>query len=214
MPAGRVGCPGAASGPTIRLRLLRSINPGTRSTYTLSPAPHISPTIGAAARYVSPNGTYRVCCRPGARINMMTSLPLLLASASPRRSQILSLLALPYQVCVSPVDEEATQKRYSGPIEDLAAWLAEQKALGALTLPEAAGYIVVTADTTVLLNGELLGKPRDTAHAREMLLSLRDRWHHVITGLAVSKITKCQIQVRNASCITPVLIPPYSAQDG
>ncbi|HYL45106.1 MAG TPA: Maf family protein [Ktedonobacteraceae bacterium] len=144
---------------------------------------------------------------------MMTSLPLLLASASPRRRQILSLLGLPYQVCVSPVDEDATQERYSGPIEGLAAWLAEQKALGALTLPEASGHIVVTADTTVLLDGEVLGKPRDTDHARELLLSLRDRWHRVITGLAVSKITNGQIQVRSASCTTPVLMRPYSEED-
>ncbi|MFL5704643.1 MAG: Maf family protein [Ktedonobacteraceae bacterium] len=144
---------------------------------------------------------------------MMTSLPLLLASASPRRRQILSLLGLPYHVCVSPIDEEATQEHYSGPIEGLAAWLAEQKALGALSLPEAAGHIVVTADTTVLLNGEVLGKPRDTAHARELLLSLRDRWHRVITGLAVSKITNGQVQVRSASCTTPVLMRPYSEED-
>lgn len=144
---------------------------------------------------------------------MMTSLPLLLASASPRRRQILSLLGLPYQVCVSPVDEDATQELYSGPIEGLAAWLAEQKALGALTLPEASGHIVVTADTTVLLDGEVLGKPRDTDHARELLLSLRDRWHRVITGLAVSKITNGQIQVRSASCTTPVLMRPYSEED-
>jgi septum formation protein len=145
---------------------------------------------------------------------MMTSQPLLLASASPRRRQILSLLGLPYDVCVSPIDEEATQKHYSGPIEGLAAWLAEQKALAALSLPEAAGHIVITADTTVLLNGEVLGKPRDTAHARELLLSLRDRWHRVITGLAVSKITNNgQVQMRSASCTTPVLMRPYSEED-
>ncbi|TMB81006.1 MAG: Maf-like protein, partial [Chloroflexi bacterium] len=55
----------------------------------------------------------------------LTTLPLLLASASPRRRQILSLLGLPFTVCVSPVDEEALQERYRGPNEGLAQFLAE-----------------------------------------------------------------------------------------
>ena len=97
-----------------------------------------------------------------------TTLPLLLASASPRRRQILSLLGLPYTVCVSPVDEEAMQERYQGPVEGLAQWLAEHKALEALTLAEAAGHLVITADTTVLLDGKVLGKPRDRDHAGEL----------------------------------------------
>src|SRR6266571_6676258 len=119
---------------------------------------------------------------------MTTALPLLLASASPRRRQLLSLLGLSYSVCVSPVDEDATQERYGGPSDGLALWLAEHKALGAMTLAEAANHIVITADTTVLLNGEALGKPRDKAHARELLLSLRGRWHRVVTGVAVSRM--------------------------
>ncbi len=144
---------------------------------------------------------------------MMISQPLLLASASPRRRQILSLLGLPFQVCVPPVNEEAMQERYTGPIEGLAVWLAEQKALETHKLPEAAGRLVITADTTVLLNGEVLGKPRDIAHARELLLSLRDRWHRVITGVAVSKNINGTIQVRSASRTTPVLMRPYSEED-
>src|SRR5712691_2403071 len=102
---------------------------------------------------------------------MMTS-PLLLASASPRRKQILALLGLPFRVCVSPVDEETIQERYQGASEGLAQWLAEQKALGALTLAEADGQLAITADTTVLLDGKILGKPHDKAHARALLLSL------------------------------------------
>src|SRR5438876_12301278 len=102
---------------------------------------------------------------------MTTTLPLLLASASPRRRQLLSLIGLPYTVCVSPVDEEAMQERYSGPVTGLAQWLAEHKALKALTLAEADNHLVITADTTVLLDSEVLGKPRDKAHARALLLT-------------------------------------------
>ena len=143
---------------------------------------------------------------------MTTALPLLLASASPRRRQLFSLLGLPYSVCVSPVDEDATQERYRGPSDGLAQWLAEHKALGALSLAEAANHIVITADTTVLLHGEVLGKPHDAAHARELLLSLRGRWHHVATGVAVSRIVNGEPEIYSASCRTPVLMRPFSEE--
>lgn len=144
---------------------------------------------------------------------MTTTLPLLLASASPRRRQLLSLLGLPYTVGVSPIDEEAMQERYSGPITGLAQWLAEHKALGALTLAEADNHLVITADTTVLLDGEVLGKPRDKAHARALLLALRGRWHHVVTGVAVSKSRDEKPEISSASCTTPVLMRPYNEEE-
>lgn len=142
-----------------------------------------------------------------------TTLPLLLASASPRRRQILSLLGLPYTVCVSPVDEEAMQERYQGPVEGLAQWLAERKAIEALTLAEATDRLVITADTTVLLDGKVLGKPRDRDHARELLLSLRNRWHHVVTGVAGSRLSNGKPEIYSASCTTPVLMRPYSEEE-
>jgi len=139
---------------------------------------------------------------------MTTSL--LLASASPRRRQIIASLGLPFTFCVSPADEEAAQERYRGPIEEMAQWLAKHKLASILNLPEAAERMVIAADTTVLLNGEVLGKPRDQAHARELLLSLRGRWHHVITGIAVSYLLNGKRQMHSASCITPVLMRLYS----
>ncbi len=142
-----------------------------------------------------------------------TTLPLLLASASPRRRQILSLLGLSYTACVSPIDEEAMQERYQGPVEGLAQWLAEHKAIEALTLAEAAGHLVITADTTVLLDGKVLGKPRDRDDARELLLSLRNRWHHVVTGVAVSRLSNGKPEIYSASRATPVLMRPYSEEE-
>jgi septum formation protein len=141
---------------------------------------------------------------------MTNFLPLLLASASPRRRQMLKILGLPYTVCTPPVDEDVAQERFPGPAEEIAQWLAKHKAAEALKLPEAAGRLVITADTTVLLNGEILGKPRDKAHARQLLLSLRGRWHHVITGIAVSHKIDGQHRLQATSCITPVLMRNYS----
>ncbi len=142
----------------------------------------------------------------GACIVTTNPLPLLLASASPRRRQIISLLGLPFTVGISPIDEDALQETYQGPVEKLGQWTAEQKALAIHTLPEAANRIVITADTTVVLDDEELGKPHDEEHARKLLLSLRDRWHHVITGVVVSTTIDGELRMLGASCDTPVLM--------
>ena len=138
---------------------------------------------------------------------------LLLASASPRRRELISLLGLPFILGVAPTDEEAAQAHYQGPAEGLAQWTAAHKALMMFTLPETAHYIVVTADTTVLLDDEVLNKPRDAAHARELLLSLRGRWHHVVTGVVVSAMYDGDLQLHGASCKTPVLMRDYSEEE-
>lgn len=139
---------------------------------------------------------------------MTTSL--VLASASPRRRQIIASLGLPVTFCVPPADEDVAQKRYRGPVEEMAQWLAKYKLAPVHTLPAFVDSMVIAADTTVLLNDRLLGKPRDEAHARELLLALRGRWHHVVTGIAVSYLLNGKRQVRSASCITPVRMRPYS----
>ena len=136
--------------------------------------------------------------------------PLFLASASPRRRQILTRLGLAFIACAAPVDEDAAQAHYRGPIEGLAEWLAKHKAAAALAMPEAADRLVITADTTVLLNDVVLGKPRNQVHARELLLALRGRMHYVVTGVAVSGSVDGKFQMRSASCITPVLMRAYS----
>ncbi|HEY0757546.1 MAG TPA: Maf family protein [Ktedonobacteraceae bacterium] len=142
--------------------------------------------------------------------NLKTPVELLLASSSPRRRQIINLLGLPYVTAVASEEEEAAEKRYSGVPENLALWLAKHKAGVALKLPEAAGRLVVTADTTVLLDNEVLGKPRDKAHAQQLLRALRGRWHHVITSVVVCATLDGQTVMHSASCATPVLMRNYS----
>ncbi len=142
---------------------------------------------------------------------MITSL--VLASASPRRRQMIASLGLPFTFYVPPADEDAAQERYRGPSEELAQWLAKHKLASVHTLPELADRMVIAADTTVLLHDKLLGKPRDEEHARELLLALRGRWHHVVTGIAVSYLLDGKRQMRSASCITPVLMRRYSEEE-
>jgi MAF protein len=144
---------------------------------------------------------------------MTKNVSLLLASASPRRRQIMTRLSLPFEVGVAPADEDAIQEHYHGPIAGLAQWTAAHKALMMLTVPEATGSLVITADTTVLLDDQVLNKPRDEAHARELLLALRGRWHRVVTGVVLAQMVDGTLQLRGASCTTPVLMRPYSDEE-
>jgi MAF protein len=82
-----------------------------------------------------------------------------------------------------------------------------------LMQPETTNRLIVTADTTVLLDDKVLGKPRDGEHARELLLALRGRWHRVVTGVAVSTLIDGQIHLRSGSCTTAVLMRQYSEEE-
>ena len=105
---------------------------------------------------------------------------LLLASGSPRRSELLQLLGVPFQIIVPHIHEE-TVRCASG--AKLASMLAEMKALSVEGQTDE--DIIVGADTVVVLRGQILGKPADAASARNMLAGLRRGAHQVITGLAV-----------------------------
>jgi len=111
----------------------------------------------------------------------MRNLPLLLASASPRRSQILQGLGLAHTVVPAGVEE--TPFPGEEPflhVERLARLKAAQGAEGH---PEA---WVLAGDTIVVLDGQILGKPRDEAEAEAMLLRLQGRVHRVLSALALS----------------------------
>jgi septum formation protein len=107
-----------------------------------------------------------------------TLVPLILASESPRRRELLSSLGLVFEVVPSNGNEPP-----AGPSETPAAYalrLAEQKAREvAARFP---GRAVLGADTVVAVQGELLGKPRDPADAKRMLALLAGRSHEVVTG--------------------------------
>jgi septum formation protein len=104
---------------------------------------------------------------------------LVLASASPRRRELLSAIGLEFQVAPSDIDETLL----SQPAGDMAIDLAFRKAMAVRpTYPSA---VVIAADTIVSIEARSLGKPESTDEAREMLSSLRDRWHEVTTGIAV-----------------------------
>ena len=106
---------------------------------------------------------------------------LVLASQSPRRSEILRQAGIPFTVRVAAVDETPIQGEKP---EDYAVRLAELKALAVPAGPDEA---VLGADTTVVIDGEMLGKPADEADARRMLERLSGRQHQVITGICLKR---------------------------
>ncbi|MGD9587539.1 MAG: nucleoside triphosphate pyrophosphatase [Pyrinomonadaceae bacterium] len=105
---------------------------------------------------------------------------LVLASASPRRAEILESVGWEFVKALPEIDE--TEREGESP-EDYVVRLAVEKA-GAI----AAGFprdTVLGADTTVVIDRRIIGKPRDLDEARAMLRSLSGRWHEVLTGVAV-----------------------------
>jgi len=111
---------------------------------------------------------------------------IVLGSASPRRRELVQLLGLELPVRIEASDADESIPPDLAPA-DAAEWLALCKAsnvrerLGA----EAEGTVIIGADTIVVLDGAILGKPKDAADARRMLGRLQGRAHEVITGVAV-----------------------------
>ncbi|HEU5440505.1 MAG TPA: Maf family protein [Ktedonobacterales bacterium] len=137
-------------------------------------------------------------------------LPLFLASSSPRRHQLLAAAGITFEPFVVAVDEDALTETYSGPLEHLGEFLACQKALAArdALAGQSKRGMVLAADTTVLLDGRSLAKPRDHDEAVRMLEALRGREHIVATGVALAPPAPAALT--SATAATRVLMREYS----
>jgi septum formation protein len=112
----------------------------------------------------------------------MTAPRIILASSSPRRRELLTLIGIPHVVQPADIDETVLAGEHPAPhAERLARGKA---AVVAAREPEA---IVIGADTIVVVDGDILGKPRDEAGAAAMLRSLSGRAHVVLTAVAVAR---------------------------
>jgi septum formation protein len=132
---------------------------------------------------------------------MITGAKLILASASPRRAEILRAVGWPFETLAVDIDESRRAGEEAVPyVERLARAKADAAGL------RAPGSTILGADTVVVIEKEILGKPRDDEDARRMLRLLRDRWHQVLTGVALvnseagsSKVAHEVTEVRFAS---------------
>ncbi|WP_191555904.1 Maf family protein [Metabacillus idriensis] len=105
---------------------------------------------------------------------------LILASGSPRRKELLENVRVPFTVVISDVEEVVDPKL---PPSEIVMSLAEQKA--AAVADRFNESIVLGADTVVVYNGEILGKPANTEEAKRMLTKLSGNTHQVLTGVAI-----------------------------
>ena len=111
---------------------------------------------------------------------------LILASASPRRKELLNLFHIPFEICVADIDE--TMDPAKPPFDEV----ARVSCLKAAATKQEAGDVVVAADTIVVCEGRVLGKPRSEAEAAAMLRLLSGRDHQVMTGVTVIRDQRVQ----------------------
>ena len=112
---------------------------------------------------------------------------LILASQSPRRKELMELFHIPFVVRVADIDETMNA---GNPYDEV----ARVSRLKAMAVPREADDVVIAADTIVVCDGKVLGKPKDEADARRMLNLLSGRDHQVMTGVSVlrgEKILSC-----------------------
>ena len=110
-----------------------------------------------------------------------------LASNSPRRRELLSGLGIDYEVKLLPGIDESYPVTLAG--EDIPCYIAREKA-EAYRPQLQPDELIITADTVVCVDGEVLGKPADEAEARDMLRKLSGRSHEVITGVCLTSANR------------------------
>jgi septum formation protein len=130
-----------------------------------------------------------------------------LASASPRRRQILDWTGIHFQSLSTDIDESIETGEKGA---DYVKRLAIEKARTAAKKISSDG-LVIAADTTVVLNDMILSKPVDRADAARMLTSLRNRLHEVITSLVILKIGKSSFI--NECCISYIQMRNFTDQE-
>ena len=135
-----------------------------------------------------------------------------LASASPRRKELLAQIGLKFEVMVSNVQERITAVEPGKVVEEL----SEQKAIAVLDSLDAAGeeVLVIGADTVVAAGSSILGKPTSMKDAAEMLGMLSGTTHQVYTGVTLCHRTAAgQIQQKTFHEMTKVTFYPMSERE-
>ncbi len=127
-------------------------------------------------------------------------LKIYLASKSPRRQELLTLMGLPYQLLLKEVDETYPNNLK---LTDVAKYISE---INAKAFEPQLDGIILTADTVVLVDNEILGKPQNADHAFEMLKKLSGKMHQVITAFSIVHLH----QIFTYSDTTEVYFKPLS----
>ena len=140
---------------------------------------------------------------PGEWFVFTQKCPLILASGSPRRKEILDTMGLEFSVDVSDADES-----FAGTPEEMVLELSRRKALAVAS--RHSGAMILAADTLVF-GDEVLGKPHSAEEAKRMLAGLSGRWHSVYTG--VTMIDTRSGKTLSRADVTRVHFVALTAQD-
>lgn len=122
-------------------------------------------------------------------LDNLQKFDIILGSASPRRKELLMGLNIPFKVLIRDTDENYPVAMIGVGIP---MFLAEKKAAAYLDIMTD-NTMLITADTIVLLEGKVFGKPSDTHEARKMLQQLSGKTHQVITGVCISTLKRKRI---------------------
>ncbi len=150
-------------------------------------------------------------------MDMSGQTKIILASASPRRRELLAQIGLEFEVQVSNVEEKAAAHSPGELVEELSRQKAE--AVFALTDDPAQAVLVIGADTVVALGEEILGKPADEAEAVSMLRRLSGASHQVYTGVTLlyreagGKTAPAPVKQKTFHEMTRVQFYPMSRQE-
>ena len=114
---------------------------------------------------------------------------IILASKSPRRQELLRGMGVDFTIMTKETDESFPPEMS---LDEVPKYLSLQKSLAFTDEELPADYLLITSDTVVICEGEILGKPKDREDAARMLQLLSGKTHHVVTGVTVRSVEKTE----------------------
>ena len=114
---------------------------------------------------------------------------IILASKSPRRQELLRGMGVDFEILTKETDESFPPEM---PLDEVPKYLSLQKSLAFTDDELPADFLLITSDTVVICEGEILGKPKDREDAERMLQLLSGKTHHVVTGVTVRSAEKTE----------------------
>lgn len=132
-------------------------------------------------------------------------MAIILASASPRRKELLAQIGVPFKSMSMDINEDIHVNEQPA---DYVKRLAEQKALAALDASQ--GLPILGADTSVIINGTILGKPQNEDDAKRLLRLLSGKTHQVLSGIAVIQQNGKDVKLMSNVVSTDVTFQPLS----
>ena len=122
-------------------------------------------------------------------LSNLNKYQVVLASKSPRRQELLRGMGMEFSILTKETDERFPSDM---PLDEVPKYLSMQKSLAFADEELPADYLLITSDTVVICEGEILGKPKDREDAVRMLQLLSGKTHHVVTGVTVRSKEKTE----------------------